>query len=109
MEYVIVILLVIILFLGIFILVQGLKNKRSDIYIGEKVGEFEKSFIKEIGNFKYEFSGHLTKNFEELNDRIVRYYSEKAQHRENSNKTKSTINVTDGKDYEDNNIQEYDD
>ena len=96
MEYVIIGLLVCVLILGIILLIKIIKNKNSDINITEKLGNLETSMIKELGNFKYEFSNNLNKDFENLNDRIEKkllLMNEKVNSRldENFEKTNKTF------------------
>ena len=58
--------LVVVIVLLIVLLVR--KNDNSDIY--EKLNSNQISVIKEISNFKHDFSNGLNKDFNDLNDRI---------------------------------------
>lgn len=65
MEYVLLgLLLVVIILLLIIIL------RKNDNGVSEKLSRTEISLIKEISNFKHDFSGDMNTNFNELNDRI---------------------------------------
>ena len=66
MEYLVIGLLVVVIVLLIVLLVR--KNDNSDIY--EKLNSNQISVIKEISNFKHDFSSGLNKDFNDLNDRI---------------------------------------
>lgn len=66
MEYLVIGLLVVVIVLLIVLLVR--KNDNSDIY--EKLNSNQISVIKEISNFKHDFSNGLNKDFNDLNDRI---------------------------------------
>ena len=68
MNYVIIGLLVLIIILLIILLVR--KNDYSEI--SDKQNRTEINIIKEIGNFKHEFSSDMNKDFNALNDRIER-------------------------------------
>ena len=70
MEYIIIGLLVLLIFLIIFLLIKINKNNQNDLAVTEKLGNFQNSLTKEIGDFKYEFSNNLKKDFESLNDRM---------------------------------------
>ncbi len=67
-EYIIIGLLIITIILLIVLLLR--KNNYSEIT--EKVSRTEISVIKEIGDFKHEFSSDMNKDFNQLNDRIER-------------------------------------
>ena len=66
MEYVLLILLVIILILNLFLLLK--KDNSTDIT--KQMNDLEKSVIKEIGEFKFEFSRYLKKDFDLLTNSI---------------------------------------
>ena len=68
MEYIIIGLLILIIVLQILLLTK--KNNNSDIY--EKLTRNEINVIKEISDFKHEFSSSLNNDFNTLNDRIER-------------------------------------
>ena len=68
MEYVIVGLLVLILILLIVLLFK--KVNFNDL--NDKLSRTEVNVVKEIGEFKHDFSSDLNKDFNELNDRIER-------------------------------------
>lgn len=65
-DYIIIGLLVIVIICLIILLVR--KNNNNDFM--ERLGHFEANINKEIGNFKYDFSKGLSKDFEVLNERI---------------------------------------
>ena len=68
MEYVIIGLLIIIIILLIILITR--KNDNSEL--NDKLSRTEISVIKEIGDFKHNFSSDINKDFNELNDRIER-------------------------------------
>ena len=67
MQYVIIGLLVLIIILLIVILLR--KNDSTNMV--EKMGSLEKNMTKEIGDFKFEFSRYLKKDFDDLNKTIT--------------------------------------
>lgn len=68
MEYVIIGLLIIIIILLIILITR--KNDNTEL--NDKLSRTEISVIKEIGDFKHNFSSDINKDFIELNDRIER-------------------------------------
>lgn len=66
MEYVIVGLIVLVIILLVVILLKLKKNKESDISLIKVEGDI----IREIGDFKLNFSRDLTSDFDKLNDRL---------------------------------------
>ena len=68
MEYVIIGLLIIIIILLIILITR--KNNNTEL--NDKLSRTEISVIKEIGDFKHNFSSDINKDFNELNDRIER-------------------------------------
>jgi len=68
MEYIIIGLLVLILIILIILLFR--KVEFDDVY--DKLNRTEVNVVKEIGEFKHDFSSDLNKDFNELNDRIER-------------------------------------
>ena len=66
MEYVIIALLVITIILLVVLIMR--KNDYSDI--NDRLSRTEINVVKEISNFKHEFSSDLNKDFNALNDRI---------------------------------------
>lgn len=70
MEYIIIALLGVLILLLIFLLIKINKNTQNDLAVTEKLGTFQNSLTKEIGDFKYEFSSNLKKDFDALNDRM---------------------------------------
>ena len=66
MEYIIIGLLVLIIILLVVLL--GRKNNNNEL--NDKLSKTEISLIKEIGDFKHDFSSELNKDFNTLNDRI---------------------------------------
>ena len=51
MEYIIIGLLVLLIFLIVFLLVRINKNTQNDLAVTEKLGTFQNSLTKEIGDF----------------------------------------------------------
>ena len=68
MEYLIIGLLIIIIILLIILITR--KNDNTEL--NDKLSRTEISVIKEIGDFKHNFSSDINKDFNELNDRIER-------------------------------------
>ena len=68
MEYAILGLLILVVILLIILLLR--KNDNSEL--NEKLSRTEINVVKEIGDFKHEFSSDLNKDFNSLNDRIER-------------------------------------
>ena len=70
MDYVIITLLILLIILIIILILKLQKNTQNDLAVTEKLGNFQNSLTKEIGDFKYDFSNNLKKDFESLNDRM---------------------------------------
>ena len=70
MEYLIIVLLIILILLICILLVKVNNNNKNDLAVTEKLGLFQNSLTKEIGDFKYDFSNNLKKDFDALNDRM---------------------------------------
>lgn len=68
MEYIIIGLLIVIVILQII----NLTKKQNNNEINEKLSRTEINVIKEISDFKHDFSSYLNKDFNTLNDRIER-------------------------------------
>lgn len=68
MEYIIIGLLILIIILQIVLLTK----KQNNSELNEKLSRTEISVIKEISDFKHDFSSDLNKDFNTLNDRIER-------------------------------------
>ena len=68
LEYIIIGLIGVLIILEIIALVKRTKVDESNIT--ERLGKIETNLIKEIGEFKVSFSHDLTKDFNDLNDRI---------------------------------------
>ena len=66
MEYIIIGLLVVVIVLLIVLILR--KNNNNEL--NEKLNKTEISLIKEIGDFKHDFSSELNKDFNTLNDRV---------------------------------------
>ena len=66
MEYVIIGLIVLVIILLVFLLLKVSKNKENDISLSKVEGDI----IREIGDFKLNFSRDLMEDFNKLNDRI---------------------------------------
>ncbi len=56
--------------LNIILLICLLLRRNNNNDLTERLGHFEANINKEIGNFKYEFSTALLKDFESLNEKI---------------------------------------
>ena len=92
MEYVILGILIIILILLVIILVRKNNNKETE----EKINKLEISVIKEIGDFKNDFSRSLTTDFNNQTERLdnrLRLINDKVNERldENFEKTNKTF------------------
>lgn len=92
MEYIIIGLLILILILIIILIFK--KNNNSDVV--EKINKTEISLIKEISEFKQNFSRDINEDFINLNERIdnrLRYINDKVNERldENFEKTNKTF------------------
>ena len=92
MEYVILCLLIIILVLSIILLFKKNNNKESE----EKINRLEINIIKEISDFKNDFSRSLTSDFNNQTERIdnrLRLINDKVNERldENFEKTNKTF------------------
>ncbi len=69
MEYVILALLIVILFVQI---ISFFKNNHGSDHQTERLGRFETNITKEIGTFKYEFTNNLRNDFDKLNENVER-------------------------------------
>lgn len=92
MEYIILAMLIIILVLIVTILLKGNNNLKTD----EKINKLEIDLIKEIGNFKNDFSHSLTSDFNNQTERLdnrLRLINDKVNERldENFEKTNKTF------------------
>lgn len=92
MEYIIIGLLVVILIL----VVISLSKNINESNITERLGKLETAIIKEMGDFKNDFSRTLTDDFNQLNERIenrLRLINDKVNERldENFEKTNKTF------------------
>ena len=68
MEYALLGLLILVVILEIILIFKKQNNRDLE----DKVSKTEVSIVKEIGNFKHDFSSDLNKDFNDLNDRIER-------------------------------------
>ncbi len=68
MEYVLMGLLIVVVILEIVLIFKKQNNNELE----EKISRTEVNVVKEIGEFKHDFSSDLNKDFNELNDRIER-------------------------------------
>ena len=92
MEYIILGILIIILVLLVIILIRKNNNKETE----EKINRLEISVIKEIGEFKNDFSRSLTTDFNNQTERLdnrLRLINDKVNERldENFEKTNKTF------------------
>ena len=68
MEYLIIGLIIVLIILVVFVLLKIKKVNDSDITL--KLSKIETDMVKEIGDFKLDFSRVLTQDFNDMNDRI---------------------------------------
>lgn len=95
MDYIVIIFLILI---TILLLVLILKQKHNES-ITEKIGKMETDIVREIGNFKADFSHNINDDFNMMNDKIdyrLRLISDKVNERldenfERSNKTFTAV------------------
>ena len=96
MDIILLVLLVILVVLVLFLIIKVSQNKHNDTVITERLAKFETNMVKEIGDFKYDFSNSLKEDFNLLNDRVERRLfdiNEKVNERidENFEKTNKTF------------------
>lgn len=96
MDIILLVLLVILIVLIVFLIFKVSQNKHNDTAITERLAKFETNMVKEIGDFKYDFSNSLKDDFNLLNDRVERRLfdiNEKVNERidENFEKTNKTF------------------
>ena len=96
MDIILLVLLVILIVLILFLIFKVSQNKHNDTVITERLAKFETNMVKEIGDFKYDFSNSLKEDFNLLNDRVERRLfdiNEKVNERidENFEKTNKTF------------------
>lgn len=95
MDYIVIVFLVLITIL-LFVLIFKQKHNES---ITEKIGKMETDIVREIGNFKADFSHNINDDFNTMNDKIdyrLRLISDKVNERldenfERSNKTFTAV------------------
>jgi len=92
LEYIIIGLLVVILILVVISLFKNINESE----ITERLGKLETNMVKEIGNFKLDFTRHITNDFNVLNEKIeerLRLINDKVNERldENFEKTNKTF------------------
>lgn len=93
MEYIILGLLILLIILVIIVIFKIKKNEENNI----SIGHVETSIVKEIGDFKLDFTRVLTNDFNVMNDRIekkLNMINDKVNERldENFEKTNKTFN-----------------
>ena len=66
MEYIIIILLVILLIISVISLMKNI----NEAHITERIGKLETNVVKELGDFKNDFSRDLNSDFIALNERL---------------------------------------
>ena len=97
MDLVIIALLsLVIIILIILIVLVSIKNK-NNIYLYDKMNNIEKDIIKEIGEFKVDFSNDINDDFTTMNDKIdyrLRMISDKVNERLDENFEKSNKTFT---------------
>ncbi len=91
-----ILLCIVVILLIILIIMNIIKNKSND-YNLEKMNKIEKDIIKEIGDFKTDFSHDINDDFNLMNDKIdyrLRLISDKVNERldQNFEKTNKTFN-----------------
>ena len=96
MDIILLVLMVILIVLILFLIFKVSQNKHNDTVITERLAKFETNMVKEIGDFKYDFSNSLKEDFNLLNDRVERRLfdiNEKVNERidENFEKTNKTF------------------
>lgn len=96
MDIILLVLLVILVVLVLFLIIKVSQNKHNDTVITERLAKFETNMVKEIGDFKYDFSNSLKEDFNLLNERVERRLfdiNEKVNERidENFEKTNKTF------------------
>ena len=96
MDIIPLVLLVILIVLILFLIFKVSQNKHNDTVITERLAKFETNMVKEIGDFKYDFSNSLKEDFNLLKDRVERRLfdiNEKVNERidENFEKTNKTF------------------
>ena len=69
-DYIIIGLLALVIVLLIVLIIINLLKKNKEELLSEKLSRTEINVVKEIGDFKHEFSSDLNKDFNALNDRI---------------------------------------
>ena len=72
MEYVIIGLLVV----AIILLIANLFKKNNNIEVADRLSKLELSVVKEIGEFKVNFTNDLRKDFDTLDEKVERKLSE---------------------------------
>lgn len=95
MDYIVIIFLILITIL-LFVLILKQKHNES---ITEKIGKMETDIVREIGNFKADFSHNINDDFNTMNDKIdyrLRLISDKVNEKldenfERSNKTFTAV------------------
>ena len=97
MDMVIIALLsLVIVILIILIVIVSIKNK-NNIFLYDKMNKLEKDIIKEIGEFKVDFSNDINDDFTTMNDKIdyrLRFISDKVNERLDENFEKSNKTFT---------------
>ncbi len=97
MDMVIIALLsLVIVILIILIVIVSIKNK-NNIFLYDKMNKLEKDIIKEIGEFKVDFSNDINDDFTTMNDKIdyrLRLISDKVNERLDENFEKSNKTFT---------------
>ena len=66
MEYIIIILLVILLIISVISLMKNI----NEAHITERIGKLETNVVKELGDFKNDFSRDLNSDFIALNESL---------------------------------------
>ncbi len=74
MEYVVLGILLVVVFLQIVNLIKG--RRKSDADITERLGKLELSLVKEIGEFKVNFASDIRKDFDTLEEKVDRKLTE---------------------------------
>lgn len=93
MEYVVIGFLIIVIVL-LFIIIFKIKNNES---VTDKLGKIETDIVREIGNFKADFSHNINEDFNNMNDKIdyrLRLISDKVNERLDENFEKSNRTFT---------------
>lgn len=66
MDYIIIVLLIVLIILGVISLLKNI----NEAHITERIGKLETNVVKELSDFKSDFSRNLNNDFIALNERL---------------------------------------